>query len=445
MHPILSILLYKQVPGQLVIQMTDQCNALCPQCGMRANEIYKRSTLSIDDIKRILDAAAEKNIKAISFTGGEPLLHFEMLCELIDHAWDLGIPYIRSGTNGFVFKHPERYDFKSRVERLVDRLACTPIRTFWISIDSSVAHLHETMRGFKNVIKGIETALPIFHSYGLYPSANLGINRNVGGETTSSLRSIEGGMTEEDYLSSFYLKFKKAFQNFYQFIVDLGFTIVNTCYPMSIGSEESSYGLDAIYGATTINDIVRFNRTEKSLLFKALLETVKNFRSKIRIFSPLCALHMLTNQYNGAALAPFPCRGGIDFFFVDAHMANTYPCGYRGNESLGKFWELERERSESEKSCTLCDWECFRDPSELFGPIMELFSDPYNLGKKIIRDPIFFKYWLNDLLYYRACDFFDGRKAPNFKKLMRFKQSIQSPFLKNRTYSNIRRPIPTQQ
>jgi hypothetical protein len=364
-----------------------------------------------------------------------------MLCELINHAERLGIPYIRSGTNGFVFKNPEKPDFKSRVERLADRLADTTIRTFWISIDSSVAPLHETMRGFKDVIKGIETALPIFHSYGLYPSANLGINRNVGGETTRSLRSIEGGMTEEDYLSSFYLKFKKAFHNFYQFVVDLGFTIVNTCYPMSIGIEEGSNGLDAIYGATTVNNIVRFNHAEKSLLFKALLETVQCFRSKIRIFSPLCALHMLTNQYNGSALAPFPCRGGIDFFFVDAHMANTYPCGYRGNESLGKFWELERERPEPKKSCILCDWECFRDPSELFGPIMELFSNPFSLGKKVIHDPMFFKYWVNDLRYYRACDFFNGRKAPDYKRLMRFKQTEKNSYTGCRTNSIIRRRI----
>ena len=38
-------LLRGRVPGQLVIQYTDACNARCPQCGMRTTERYLRSKL----------------------------------------------------------------------------------------------------------------------------------------------------------------------------------------------------------------------------------------------------------------------------------------------------------------------------------------------------------------------------------------------------------------
>ena len=68
-------------------------------------------------------------------------------------------------------------------------------------------------------------------------------------------------------------------------------------------------------------------------------------------------------------------------------------------------------------NCTLCDWECFRDPSELFGPILEMSAHPIHLGKKFYQSPEYFQYWYNDLKYYRACNYFNGRKAPNYTKL----------------------------
>lgn len=416
MHPLLFLMIHRRVPGQLVIQMTDQCNARCPQCGMRVTEKFKRSTLRPDDIKRMLDAAAQRNFQSVSFTGGEPMLHINMLCDLIRHAGRIGIPFIRTGTNGFVFSHPEKNNFKSRIERLAEKLAQTPIRNFWISIDSAEAKTHEKMRGFKNLIRGIETALPIFHSRGLYPSANLGINRNLGGETTRFSRQTKSFMSEEEYLSFFYQKYKEGFDRFYRFIINLGFTIVNTCYPMSIGDEETSAGLNPVYAATTTSSIVRYSSSEKSLMFKALIETVKKFRSKIRIFSPLCALHTLHTQYKKTTHPSYSCLGGIDFFFVDAKDADTYPCGYRGKESLGKIWNLNLKKL-LRPHCTLCDWECFRDPSELFGPILEMSAHPIHLGKKFYQSPEYFQYWYNDLKYYRACNYFNGRKAPNYTKL----------------------------
>ena len=167
-----------RIPGQLVIQMTDRCNARCPQCGMRVTESFARTSLDAGLIRRLIDAAAENNFQAVSFTGGEPLLFKDRLIDLIRYAGQAGIPYIRTGTNGFVFQNPERPDFERRVCGLAEALADTPLRNFWISIDSCFDPVHEHMRGFKGIIRGIEKALPIFHARGVYPSANLGINRN---------------------------------------------------------------------------------------------------------------------------------------------------------------------------------------------------------------------------------------------------------------------------
>jgi MoaA/NifB/PqqE/SkfB family radical SAM enzyme len=414
-----------RIPGQLVIQMTDRCNACCPQCGMRVTESFARTSLDAGLIRRLIDAAAENNFQAVSFTGGEPLLYSDDLVKLIRHAGDAGIPYIRTGTNGYIFRNPRRPGFRKRVYGLAEALADTPLRNFWISLDSSFDAVHEQMRGFKGVVEGIEKALPIFHELGIYPSVNLGINRNLRGVMTRSIQYDRFG-SPQHYLEAFYEGFCLGFEQFYRRVVDLGFTIANTCYPMSIDADEREMGLSAVYAASATTDVVRFTAAEKVILFKALRRAVQNWRHKIRIFSPLCAIDALINQYGGAANGPEPqgCRGGIDFFFVEAGSGSTYPCGYRGNEDLGKLWRLDvtslSDRIGGEP-CTRCDWECFRDPTEFMSPFLKAFSTPWELLKQVCLHPRSLQPWMQDLLYYRACDFFDGRRPPDYPRLAAYK------------------------
>ena len=425
----LSKLTRNRIPGQLVIQMTDRCNAMCPQCGMRVTERFKRTTLSMDRIKGILDAAAAQSFQAVSFTGGEPLLNLEDLACLIRYAGKAGIPYIRTGTNGFVFQDPENPNFESRVGKIAETLADTPLRNFWISIDSYQDEIHEKMRGFSGVLRGIEKALPIFHSMGLYPSANLGITRNVGGALTRSMRSEEPH-PGPSYLDDFEQVYYRAFSEFYSRIRKMGFSIVNACYPMSIHEEEMNSGLQAVYSASAIDGIVRFSREEKGRLFSSLLRAVEAHRSQIRIFSPLSALHALISGYREERHSPraYACRGGIDFFFVDSKDGLTYPCGYRGNEAMGSLRNLDLSALGEElnaNQCRRCDWECFRDPSEMLGPLMEALQSPSQLLSRWRKDPRAFQYWIQDMLYYYASDFFDGRKPLNSRRL-KFCQSLFS-------------------
>lgn len=403
-------------PGQLVIQISDRCNALCPQCGMQVTQKYPRSKIAGDDVRRILDAAAHNGVKVVSFTGGEPFLFFDELVALIHYAGRAGIEYIRTGTNGFMFANGSSPDLQSRVSRIADALARTPLRNFWISLDSAIPSVHEKMRGFAGIVKGIEKALPIFHARGIYPSANLGINRRIGGLST---QTPDNGLPQKpnDFNHHFYRKFRTAFRHFYQFAVDLGFTIVNCCYPMSIDPSPTTSGLKSVYAATSEEDIVRFSSHEKAILFKALFNTIPEFRSKIRIFSPRAFLSAAINAYQHGLPASYPCRGGIDYFYINSRDGDTYPCGFRGNENMGKYWSLDTGTLNRNATCRLCEWECFRDPSELFGPFLDLANAPLQLIKKIKKDHRFYKIWLEDLRYYRACSFFDGRKAPVYPKM----------------------------
>jgi hypothetical protein len=352
----------------------------------------------------------------------------DRLADLIRTAGSLGFVHIRTGTNGFVFQRPEGKNFEKRVQRLARTLADTPLRNFWISIDAAAAEVHENMRGFSGVIRGIEKALPVFHDHGLYPSANLGINRNVGGSSTAGLRP-DTFPDQKGYAEEFYRRFRRAFHDFYRFVIDLGFTMVNTCYPMSIDGEEQADGLSAVYSATAVSDVVRFTASEKALLFAALLDTVPAFRSRVRAFSPLCSLYALCRQYGaGNGHAGYPCRGGIDFFFVDARDGNAYPCGYRGKDNFGKFCNLSMDGlNPLEADCRRCDWECFRDPSELFGPLLQGLHDPLGLVRQMRKDRSFYRYWLSDMAYYPACDFFNGRTPPRSRALERFRESRTFP------------------
>lgn len=420
MYDYVKLLRRRRVPGQLVIQITDRCNASCPQCGMRVSEPFKRSDLNLDDVRRILDSAVRRGIRIVSFTGGEPLLFTDTVKTLIEHAGSVGIEHIRTGTNGYLFMNSDSAAFESKIERLADKLARTPLRNFWISVDSAVPAIHERMRGFPGVIAGIEKALPIFHRYGIYPSANVGINRNIGGEATQTLDRARHA-NDASYLEDFSRVFGAALERFCQFVADLGFTIISACYPMSVEEAPRSDDLSPVYGATSRAPLVRFSDEEKAALFRGMMNALKIFRSKIRMFSPASSLYALHRQYSAnSAEAPYPCRGGRDFFFVDAKTGGTFPCGYRGADNLGKFWDLPDDPGDSEPSCLRCDWECFRDPSELLGPFLQGAAAPMSILKRFKRDREYFRLWFEDLRYYRACGMFNGRRPPDMEKLARF-------------------------
>ncbi len=298
--------------------MTNHCNAQCPQCGMRASTKIPRVRLSHGEIERILDAAAERDVQAVS--------------------------------------------------------------------------------------------------------ANLGLNRMVGGHATAGL-TPHAYPSEKEYLTAFYHRFRDALDRFYHLARNIGFTMVNTCYPMSISQKELNTGLSAVYAATTVDAVVRFSALEKAVLYKVLLDTIPDHRHRLRIFSPLSSLYRLHRHYlkMGKQGGTFGCRGGIDFFFIDANDGDTYPCGYRGNENLGKFWELDLSTLNPNGDCLRCDWECFRDPSELCAPLLQAWNQSLQLARRMARDRMYRRLWLEDIRYYRACRFFDARKAPVGRSLQRFR------------------------
>ena len=346
----------------------------------------------------------KSNFSAISFTGGEPFIDHKIIFELLDYAGKEGVRYLRSGTNGFMFARNGKPVPLEEAELFIRRLAETKIRNFWISIDSSDTKTHETMRGLPGVIAGIENALPIFHTYGIYPAANLGINRNILGTTILPLNG-----TEDE--GRFFEEFSVGFHNFFQKVIHMGFTMANLCYPMSRNNENIN---ESAYGAISDDSIVSFSRRELMLIFQALLEIIPIYRERIRIFTPLSALYGMAGKDSSLV---FPCLGGIRYFYMNSLDGHIYPCGFRGEEDLGcEIGTTMKQRNRTQK-CFRCHWECFMDPSQLFG-----------IGNYILRHPLkvifhkrkasaasksdseLFRLWFADIKYYLHCHLVDGRR-----------------------------------
>ena len=110
---------------------------------------------------------------------------------------------------------------------------------------------------------------------------------------------------------------------------------------------------------------------------------------------------------------------------MDAQNGDAYSRGYRGAENLGKYWDLDAASGALSQACYRCDWECFRDPSELFGPLLEGVRRPFNLMRKFSKNPRYFKLWFSDLHYYNARAFFNSRMAPDYGRLRNFSEGAQ--------------------
>ena len=120
---------------------------------------------------------------------------------------------------------------------------------------------------------------------------------------------------------------------------------------------------------------------------------------------------------------PYPCGGGVNYFYFNAASKKIHACGYRNGETNLAFNQHKKWNFNKQISCRKCDWECFRDPSEFFGFPLHLIKNPRIFLKRLINDREYCSLWLNDLKYYLACDFFDARKPQNSKELLKFSNS----------------------
>ncbi|GAB6036063.1 hypothetical protein JCM15519_06220 [Fundidesulfovibrio butyratiphilus] len=389
-------------PGQAVIQLSDACNATCLHCAMSAKNRFVRTTLRVDAVKELLDRLAARGVMAVSFTGGEPLLRPNLVAACAAHARSLGMASVRTGSNGFFLRGSDRPGFADKVGCLADLLLENGLTSFWLSLDSADTAFHERHRGLSGVVRGMAEGLPVFARHGLHPAANLCINRRMGGRDVDTR-----GMTPDALREHYY----KDFVLYFAHVLELGFCSVNICHPMTPQVCEPG---QTVYQAASQAAFITFRPEEQVPLYRALFDAVTDFRKRLQIFTPRSTLLSMIRHRLGVGFAGYGCRGGMDFFFVDSAGMDAFPCGYRGGEKLTELLTAAPRADTGLEPCARCDWECFRDPSHLFGPLLELFANPLTLARRFVRDPKWGRLWLGDVLYLRSCHWFDARRTPRY-------------------------------
>jgi len=84
--------------GLLFIELTLRCNERCLHC-YAGSDPERSESLTCDEVKRVLDEARTMGAPRVQFTGGDPLIHPDLV-ELVGYAYTLKFSSIEIYTNG---------------------------------------------------------------------------------------------------------------------------------------------------------------------------------------------------------------------------------------------------------------------------------------------------------------------------------------------------------
>jgi len=78
-------LIYEHQLSSLTIELTKRCNERCVHCYLPNSQKQAGKTLNINMVKRLMDEGREMGLLSITFTGGEPFLHKDII-EILEYA-----------------------------------------------------------------------------------------------------------------------------------------------------------------------------------------------------------------------------------------------------------------------------------------------------------------------------------------------------------------------
>jgi MoaA/NifB/PqqE/SkfB family radical SAM enzyme len=303
------------VPVVADVSVTNVCNAACDFCGFARDKALAgpRRYLDRAEFVRALPILRRRRIRYITFQGGEPLVHPEIV-GLVAAASAAGM---RCGliTNGwFLPRHAEA-------------LAGAGLRRLLISIDSERILEHERNRGLAGLARHIQEGIKRARACGIYP-----VSACV---TVSRLLNIDGlGETLEA----------------------LGFDSVSFSYPR----REPFGNTSLVYSEhSTLLD-----QTPEELL-KAL-ESIKQLKKRFKVLDPSGALAEVGRFIRGERQL-VPCVGGRKYFYIDWNL-DIWRCE-AWPKPLGSVFDLDNIPDQREP-CNACMLSCYRHASVLMhGPL----------------------------------------------------------------------------
>lgn len=136
-------------PRSARISFTDRCDLACTYCRPARRNDGRRSRLPVSAWKTLLRGLAEAGVRRIRITGGEPLLHPDLV-ELVEYLASLGLEDLALTTNG------------SQLARLAEPLRRAGLHRVNVSVDTLDPERFRTLtRGGElgAVLAGIDAAL----------------------------------------------------------------------------------------------------------------------------------------------------------------------------------------------------------------------------------------------------------------------------------------------
>ena len=183
--------------------ITDRCNFKCDYC--RGSNNYTKGTMSLKDIKNVIDLWSHDNLQNIRFSGGEPTLHPNII-EIIEYTKTKGIKRIAISTNG------------SNTKELYQKLVLAGVNDFSISLDACCSSKGDIMAGnIKGVFNKISDNIKLLSKL-TYVSVGVVLTDNNFQELPKIIEFADSlGVSDIRIISSAQWnneeKFKQLFQN----------------------------------------------------------------------------------------------------------------------------------------------------------------------------------------------------------------------------------------
>ncbi|MBQ8131093.1 MAG: radical SAM protein [Bacilli bacterium] len=159
-------------PTILYIRVSENCNSHCFMCHYAGRK--DSYNISMEQYEELLEYAKKEKIKTIRFTGGEPLIHQNIL-EFIKKAnnYHFQTSII---TNGFLLKKMARQLIESGLTQYI------------ISIDGSCPQIHDNLRNFKGCFKNAIEGIKLLRENN--PQIKIRVNTVVSGRNIKDLPNI---------------------------------------------------------------------------------------------------------------------------------------------------------------------------------------------------------------------------------------------------------------
>jgi MoaA/NifB/PqqE/SkfB family radical SAM enzyme len=302
----LSLLLREGGPGFCQFAINNACNARCSFCNFALDKLPRADWHYVERTGAVhaLAILYRHGIRYLVITGGEPLLHPDLLA-IVEHAakWGMKVMLV---TNGALLR-------PHRIRELVE----AGLSSFIISVDAATAEAHEHNRGLPGVCEKIRVANGLIKELGIHVTASVTMSRLL------------------DY---------EALPEFLRY---LGFDAVTFSYPLTeLASNFRGYS-DA--------ELVNYHQEELVEAF----EQVKRLKKRFLVVNPTPSLEEMQRLVRQQEQR-FPCLGGYQHFYLDWNL-QLWRC-HNWDEPMCSIYEFDGSQRVRD-NCTRCMIDCYRDAS----------------------------------------------------------------------------------